>query len=204
MSKLTLLVRQHRGTASLALCGLTAVVCAAVAVWSPAGGVANAVLVLLISLVGFHAVARLSYEHKLAWEGLDYALEAITVISLVAAVAGIQQSAVTEVLQSEFARRKADQASFIYATKSTIANDCHPKESRMTMWKPSREPYPGACDRIEHFLPQLEYSFGTETGVESMTDDAYIVTDFVVNDADAIGSWRGLYDEAKKFLVDRT
>jgi hypothetical protein len=200
MIKLTLLVRKHRGTASLAMCGFTAVVCVAIAVWSPAGVVANAVLVLLISLVGFHAVAGLSYEHKLAWQGLDYALEAITVISLVGAMAGIQQSAVTEVLQPEFARRKADQASFIYATKSTIVNDCHPKESRMIMWKPSPEPYPGACDRIEHFLPQLEYSFGTETGIESMTDDVYLVTDFVVNNAGASGSWRGLYEEANKFL----
>lgn len=38
---------------------------------------------------------------------LDYALEAVTVVSLFAAVAGIQQSAIGEILQRECARPKA-------------------------------------------------------------------------------------------------
>ena len=179
---------------------ITFLVCASVALWSRSSITANAVIILFVSLVGFHAVGWLSYERKLAWQTLDYALELITVISLIAVIAGIQQSAVTETLQSEFVRRKVEQETLIYATKSTITNDCHPKESRKIMWKPSPEPSPGACDRIEHFLPQIEYSFAIETGVETMTDADYWAKNLLGNKDPATGSWKGLYDEAERFI----
>ena len=59
----------------------------------------------------------------------------------------------------------------MYFTKSTITNDCHSWESRKEMWTTSPEPYPGACDRMEHFLPQVEYVFAKETGIDTMTAD---------------------------------
>jgi hypothetical protein len=74
-------------------------------------------------------------------------------------------------LQAEFSRRKAEQAQLVYSLKSTITNDCHPLESRKGMWTPSPEPYAGACDRMEHFLPQIGFGFGRETGAETMTAD---------------------------------
>lgn len=121
-------------------------------------------------------------------------------VSLFAALAGIQQSAVAEILQAEFSNRKAEQARLVYYIKSTITNDCHPKESRKDMWTPSPEPYAGACDRVEHFLPQVEYSFGEETGVETMTANDSWATNLLIGDEAATGSWRGLYDEAKRFV----
>jgi hypothetical protein len=185
---------------ALSLFGGTCLVCLTIAAWSPAGIIANAVLILVVSLAGFHAAVWFSHERKLAWQMLDYALELITVVALIAALAGIQQSAVAEALQAEFSRRKADQANLVYFIKSTITNDCHPKESRKDMWTPSPEPYDGACDRIEHFLPQIEYVFGKETGVETMTADDSWARDLLINDETATGSWRGLYDEAKRFM----
>jgi hypothetical protein len=98
----------------------------------------------------------LSYERKPVWQATDYLLEVTTLVSLIAALAGIEQSAVADALQAEFSRRKAEQANLLYSVKSTITNDCHPKESRKGQWTPSPEPYPVACDRIEHFLPQIE------------------------------------------------
>lgn len=178
---------------------VTVLICASIATWSHGGIVANSTAILFVSLVGFHATAWLSYERKLAWQSLDYALELITITSLIAVVAGIQQSAVAEILQSEFARRKAEQASLLYSLKSTITNDCHIKESRKDIWTPAPEPYSGACDRIEHFLPQIEYSFGNETGVETMTADDSWARNLLVSEDAATGSWKGLYDEARRF-----
>ena len=85
---------KSRGTLALSLFGVTFLVCASVAAWSPAGILVNASCILVVSLLGFLGVACLSYERKLAWQLLDYTLELITVVSLIAALAGIQQSAV--------------------------------------------------------------------------------------------------------------
>ena len=71
-------------------CVLVAVL---IALWSPAGIIANAVSILVASLLGFHFAAWLSHEHKVAWQILDYALELITVVSLVAANSSISEAA---------------------------------------------------------------------------------------------------------------
>jgi hypothetical protein len=189
----------RRGAIALAVSGATVAATAAIAVWSPAGIIANAVSVLVLSLVGFHAAVWFSYERKVVWQVLDYALESVTVVSLMAALAGIQQSSLTEMLQAEFSRRKAEQAQLVYSLRSTITNDCHPLESRKGMWTPSPEPYAGACDRMEHFLPQIEFAFGRETGAETMTADDSWAQNIVIDDAAATGSWRGLFDEARRF-----
>lgn len=189
-----------RGVVALAAAATTVLASIAVAAWLSAGVIAKALILLVVSISGFHTAAWFAFERKQAWLVLDYALEAVTVVSLFAAVAGIQQSAVSAILQGEFARRKAEQASLVYYIKSTIANDCHPKESRKDMWTPSPEPYAGACDRMEHFLPQVEFTFGQETGIETMTADDSWARNFIIDDEAATGSWRGLYDEAKRFI----
>jgi hypothetical protein len=191
---------KNRGIAALSLSGITLAVCALAAALSPAGILANAICVLVVALLGFHVAAWLSYERNLVWQIVDYALELITVVSLIAALGGIQQSAVAEILQAEFSRRKAEQASLVYSIKSTITNDCHPKESRKEMWTPSPEPYTGACDRIEHFLPQIEYEFNKETGVENMTPNDSWARNLLVREDAATGSWSGLYEEARRFI----
>lgn len=192
-------IKERRGALALAVSATTLAGAAAIATWSPANIIANAVWVLILSLAGFHAAVWLSYERKIVWQALDYALESVTAISLIAALAGIQQSSLAEMFQSEFSRRKAEQAQLVYSLKSTVTNDCHPLESRKGMWTPSPEPYAGACDRMEHFLPQIEFAFGRETGAETMTSDDSWAQNIVINDAEATGSWRGLFDEAKRF-----
>lgn len=190
----------RRTAMALSLFGVTCLVGSTIAAWSPFGVIGNAIVILIVSLLGFHGAVWFSYERKMAWQALDYALELITVVSLIAALAGIQQSAVAETLEAAFSRRKAEQANLLYVIKSTITNDCHPKESRKSMWTPSPEPYDGACDRMEHFLPQIEYAFGKETGVETMTADDSWAQNLLINDEAATGSWQGLYDEANRFI----
>ena len=191
---------RFRGMCALAAAATTVVVSVVVATWLNAGVITTALVVLVLSISGFHAAAWYAFERKRVWLVLDYALETVTVVSLFAAVAGIQQSAVSGILQGEFARRKAEQARLVYVTKSTITNDCHPLPSRKDMWTPSPEPYAGACDRMEHFLPQVEYIFGQETGIDTMTADDSWAQNFIINDEAATGSWRGLFDEAKRFI----
>jgi hypothetical protein len=189
-----------RGTFALAVAVATLVVSVLVAVQLDASIITKALAILIISISGFHVAAWYAFERKGVWLVLDYALDAVTIVSLFAAVAGIQESAVSEILQTEFARRKVEQAQLVYVVKSTITNDCHPKESRRDMWTPSPEPYPGACDRMEHFLPQVEYIFSQETGIETMTADDSWARNFIIDDEAATGSWKGLYDEAKRFI----
>jgi hypothetical protein len=189
-----------RRAVALASVAATVLISLSIAAWSSASVLINALVVLAVSIAGFHVVAWYAFERKRAWQTLDYALDSVTIVSLFAAAAGIQQSAVSELLQEELAKRKTEQASLIYFVKSTITNDCHPKESRKDMWKPSPEPYAGACDRIEHFLPQIEWQFGQETEVETMTADDSWARNLIINDDSATGSWRGLFDEAKRFI----
>jgi hypothetical protein len=180
---------------------LTTTLCIAVATRLQAGLILNAIVIFATSLCGFHGVAWLTYRHKRIWNTLDYALELVTITTLVAALAGIQESSRTQILQAEFAQRKAEHASFLYALKSTITNDCHPKPSRLGIWTPSPEPYLGACDRVEHFLPQIEFAFGNETGIESMTSDDSWPRNILIDEDAAVGSWKGLYTQAHKLIA---
>lgn len=68
------------------------------------------------------------------------------------------------------------------------------------MWTVAPEPYQGACDRIEHFLPQIEFSFGNETGVETMTSEDSWAKNLLISEEAATGSWAGLYSQAKRFV----
>src|SRR5262245_7265843 len=88
---------KHRGIISLVAVLTTVVVCLSVALWSPAGVVTNALILLVVSLCGFHVAAWYAFDRKRAWQCLDYALELVTVTSLFAAVAGIQQSAISQI-----------------------------------------------------------------------------------------------------------
>ena len=191
---------EYRGISALVICVVTVVTCALVAAWSHAGILVNAICILVVSLLGFHCAAWLSYERSLTWQSLDYGLELITVVSLIAALAGIHQSAVAEILQGAYSGRKAEQASLVYQIKTTITNDCHPKQSRKEMWTPAPEPYQGACDRLEHLLDQIEYSFSQETGVDTMTTSDSWARDLLINEGAAVRSWSGLYAEARRFI----
>jgi hypothetical protein len=179
---------------------ITLGLCAAIATRSTAAVIPNALVVFAVSVVGFHAVAALTYRRKRLWNALDYTMELVTIVTLLAALAGIQEASRLQVLDNEFAKRKAEQAMFLYALKGVITNDCHPKESRMGIWTPSPEPYEGACDRIEHFLPQIEFSFGSETGVENMTSDTSWPQNILINEDAAVGSWKGVYIQAHKLI----
>ena len=141
---------ERRGALALTASCATALICVAVAAWSPAAMVVNAVIILLISLAGLHVAAWTSHERKLPWQILDYALDLVTLVALIAALAGVQQSAVAEISQSEFARRKAEQASLVYT--------------------------------------------------ESMTGDNSWARNILVREEAAAGSWKGLYDEAHRFI----
>lgn len=121
-----------RGVVALAAAATTVLASIAVAAWLSTGVIAKALILLVVSISGFHAAAWFAFERKQAWLVLDYALEAVTVVSLFAAVAGIQQSAVSAILQGEFARRKAEQASLVYYIKSTITNDATPRNHERT------------------------------------------------------------------------
>lgn len=190
----------HSPWSGPALAIAVAIGCALIAWLSRGGMIVTALAIFFASVIGFHLVALMSYRAKSAWLVLDYSLEVVTVTSLLAAVAGIQQSARVEVLQAEFAKHKAEQSSLLYAMKTVIENDCHPKPSRKDMWTPSPPPYEGACDRIEHFLPQVEYTFGKETGIENMTSNDMWATNLLINESDAKGAWAGLYGAAHRYI----
>jgi hypothetical protein len=189
-----------RGFVSLAIAGVTLLACVGIARWSHGNLIFNAIVIVVVALCGFHVAAWFSYERKLIWQVLDYSLDLVTVASLIAAFAGIQQSSIAEILSSEFAKRKAEQATLVYSIQSVVTNDCHPKESRSGIWTPSPEPHPGTCERLEHLLPQIEYAFGKETGVDTMTSDDEWGSDLIINEQAAVGSWKSLYGDAHKFI----
>lgn len=72
--RLRLRLPQRRVVWALVSSGVTVLLSTAIAAWSSAGIIANAIIILVVSLVGFHGAAWFSYERKLTWQALDYAL----------------------------------------------------------------------------------------------------------------------------------
>lgn len=158
-----------------------------------------ALAVLLIALIGFHSVALLSFECTSCWRAVDYPWVLATFMAILIALTNIYENSRIAPLATAQIERRLNYEQLIYAMKGVITNDCHPKPSRTGIWNVSPEPHPGACDRIEHFLPQIE----NEAARDALTPDdgsgnAWGL-DILAAEENAVGSWAGLYAVARKF-----
>src|SRR5213078_482518 len=104
---------------------------------------------------------------------VDYPWILTTFMTIVLALTNIQETGRLAPLKLAVSDRRAAYDSLIYSMKSVITNDCHPKASRAGMWQPSPEPYPGECDRIEHFLPQIERAAAEENDPSKLNSGEY-------------------------------
>jgi hypothetical protein len=164
----------------------------------------TALSILLVSLIGFHTIALLSFDCATCWRAVDYPWVLATFMAILIALTNIYEGARVAPMAAAQIERKQNYEQLIYALKSVITNDCHPKPSRAGMWSVAPEPYEGACDRIEHFLPQIE----NEAARDALSSEEFYGNawglNILVEEENAIGSWAGLYDAARKFHATST
>lgn len=180
------------------LASVVIVICALLARYSSASGLVTAIRILLVSLVGFHCVAVMTADWTRIWRVVGYPLALAGFMAILTALAGIQENARLAPLNAALADRKVAYDALIYSLKAVIENDCHPKSSRALMYTPSPEPYAGACERMEHFLPQIEFSAATESKVEGLNSGEGWGLDIITPDRPT-GAWLGLYNDAARF-----
>jgi hypothetical protein len=163
-----------------------------------------ALSILLVSFLGFHAIAFLSFDCATCWRAVDYPWVLATFMAILIALTNIYEGSRVAPLAASQIERKQNYENLIYALKGVITNDCHPKPSRAGMWSVAPEPYEGACDRIEHFLPQVENEAARDAlSSEGFSGNAWGL-DILVQEENALGSWAGLYDVARKFDATST
>jgi hypothetical protein len=121
-------------------------------------------------------------------------------MAILSALAGIQETARLQPLNAAIADRNAAYDALTYSLKSVITNDCHPKATRAVMYSPSPEPYEGACERMEHFLPQIELAAAAESSVEGLNSGEGWGLDIIIPDSKPTGAWLGLYNDAARFV----
>lgn len=181
------------------IAALITVVSALVANLSGKSSLGGAITILIVSLLGFHLVGVLTPDCPRLWRCVDYPWILTTFMTIVLALTNIQETARLAPLKLAVSDRRAAYDSLIYSMKSVITNDCHPKASRAGMWQPSPEPYPGECDRIEHILPQIERAAAEESDPSKLNSGAYWGQGIIEPNTQPVGSWDGLYNDARKF-----
>lgn len=156
--------------------------------------------IFFISSFLFHALLLRFRKYDSLWKATDYLFELVAILSIIAAVIGLNEASRQRYLQEQFAKRKLAQVEFIYAAESVITNDCDPLQSRADVWEVSPEPNEGECDRIKHMLPQMRFDFGRETGPENMTSDIIWAYNFEYKDQSLEGTWKYFQDKAEEFI----
>jgi hypothetical protein len=154
--------------------------------------------ILVVSLVGFHIIALTSYDCAWSWRFVDYPWVLTTFMTILVALTNIYETSRAAPLMTALAERKAAYENLLYSLKSVITNDCHPKPSRAGMWTVSPEPYKGACDRMEHFLPQIEDAAIKEATLPGLNSHPGWGQDIEIHDTSPVGSWAGLDEEARR------
>lgn len=114
--------------------------------------------VFLVSLVGFSAVAAVSWDCVRGWRAVDFPWVCASFIAIIVALANISEASRRERLSLAKSEMSSAFADLIYWTNSMLVNDCVELPTRVGSWQRS---FPGqeACDRIAHFLPQMRRDF---------------------------------------------
>jgi hypothetical protein len=198
-------IKQRRYVAA-ALVIVVTLTCVLIGKFSSAPSLWTAVLIFGVSLIGFHSIALLTADCTRLWRCAGYPLALTGFMAILSALAGIQETARLQPLNAAIADRNAAYDALTYSLKSVITNDCHPKATRAVMYSPSPEPYEGACERMEHFLPQIELAAAAESSVEGLNSGEGWGLDIIIPDSKPTGAWLGLYNDAARFTesVKRT
>ncbi|MEH8016137.1 hypothetical protein MN202_02725 [Rheinheimera muenzenbergensis] len=159
------------------------------------------IVIFVVSLVFFHVVLFRFKKHENIWKSTDYLFEVVAILSIIAAVSGLNDASKQKYLQEQFAKRKLAQVEFIYAAETVVTNDCDPLKSRADIWEVSPEPNFGECDRLKHMIPQMRFDFDRETGPENMTSDTVWADNFEYKGQKLEGTWEYVQDKAEEFIT---
>ena len=155
--------------------------------------------ILAISLLGFSFIAYLSFDSQVGWRIIDFAWVAASFAAIAVALINISDGARRERLFQAYTQFSQAFSDLIYAAQSTVTNECEDLPTRADLSRRSPEPYEGACDRIKHLLPQMEYQynrFSTSQDGASLNEWG---NDIRIPNTAPKGSWVGLYDSSARF-----
>jgi hypothetical protein len=158
-----------------------------------------ALVILGISLLSFSFIAWLSFDCLRGWRLVDFPWICASFTAIVVALTNISEGERRDKLFQAKLQMNQAFSSLIYAAQSTVTNDCQELPTRASTWQRSAEPYSGACDRMKHFIPQMEYSYNEFTTLADVTNINAWGADIRVPETTPAGSWAGLYDSADRF-----
>lgn len=158
----------------------------------------NAAAILVISTLGFHAVALLTFRCTVCWRAVDYPWTLAAVTSIVIALTAIHESERTSRYEAQLQVHTSNFRNLIYSVKSTLTNDCNPPPGRELYWKPTAEPIANECGRLAHLLPQLEVIEKEEPEKKKFYESEGSARNFLIYEDKAQGSWAGLQNAANQ------
>lgn len=180
--------------------------CFSLVLFNSQGVVTVALEIFIISAVGFSFIAVCSYQTVILWRAVDFpwilTSFAAIVVSLVNISANDQKQYISTA-QNEISRAFS---TLIYATRSIITNDCEAQPTERDMRQSSPEPYPGACDRMRHFLPQMIYVSGRISNTINTNElKGWGRNMIIASDIKVAGGWKDQVAAAQNFIkiVDR-
>lgn len=182
----------------VALASITAAAIA-IAIAKRADDMWLAVALLVSSLAGFHLLAFFTHERVRLWKAVDYVWVLTTFVAIVIALTNIHENERSRLVDQVLDSRRRAYDSLIYALNTTLTNDCTDLPSRSGMWTRSPEPVPGECDRVRHFLPQIEAAAASERSWSDLNAGDFWATNLRQPGVTPAGSWAGLYAEAERF-----
>jgi hypothetical protein len=152
-----------------------------------------------VSVLGFSLIALLSFDCVSGWCVVDFAWVVAAFVAVAAALINISEGARQERLfqaNTLFGRAFAD---LLYATQIIVANECEDSPTRADLSTRSPPPYDGACDRMKHFLPQMEYQYNRFVTSQDITSLNAWGRDVRIPDTAPKDSWVTLYDSGARF-----
>lgn len=155
--------------------------------------------IFLASIAAFSVAAYLSFDCAIGWRCVDFPWILASFAAVVVALTSIAESARRETLYLAKVQMSQSFANLIYAAQSTVTNDCDDLPSRAGMWTRSPEPYQGACDRMKHFIPQMQHQYNEFTTLTESAIPTGWGENIRINEAAAKGSWAGMYDSSTRF-----
>jgi hypothetical protein len=151
-----------------------------------------AAYILLCSVVGFTVIAVLTHDSRRGWRAVDYLWVCTTLATIVVALVNIASNSRKEEISSARSSVRSAFSNVLYLTRAVLEDDCQQRPSRAVYYTPASEPYPGACDRMAHFLPQMDFEMSAiELNPKAPHNEWGM--DIVLPNTNPQGRWQALY-----------
>jgi hypothetical protein len=173
-------------------------ICVALASYTAWEGVSAALVIFLVSALGFSLVAAISYDSAVCWRLVDAFWVCGSFAAVVVALINIDEAASRQQISNARSEVTDLFSGLLFAVQSIVTNDCEESPAAWDVRPRSPEPYKGACDQLKHLIPEMSYQYD-EFSRTNKVSFLKIGAQVCVTGA-TVGSWASLNDRATRFI----